>query len=1312
MDYLVFSPDTVGNFALALLSLVIAIYLLSIKNKSLPTLLLLGFFLCLTFLFVAFLTDYSLSMPEKYQEIFYSISTFSIIFLLLFAYHYPINQHRKESIIIPSIASIPIFIGFALNFTSISTNYDILGPFIFFVGLWIVLLFLRKVVKLSKGEGIFSKWLIKPDKVRAQKKPKKRLNFILIVVCTLAFVNILIFGLIRPVFYPLEREFEVVEQIEVVDEQGDSDTPTIIILGLIIGIILTLSIMLIIISYPVYRISLYYKTKYKGNNLIENEQYYYSLHRWFKNVIVRFVVALLIILKPVDDDAKSVRAFSFILILPLLTQSLLINFSYLSNEIFLVYLYSAISMMFLVFIFAFIIVYLNNSLEPTSINVKMLSVTLVTLIVFIIIAHNLYLTQLYNNNDEITKHITAITSGAVNNETLEDVPSEVDYIVERENNSNLMFPGKYNIIYTLSDTFDVNELYLSDSIEIELQFGWALSGYRESYASGRITYADYANAENLPKETLFENSSYHQIDFNVYYSRFVLDYGGNYNTNIIKYNFRLFENNERLYEVGFLTSKRDNLLKKAYIFIYVVIIGFAFVLILFPFFFRSSLLIPMRVLLEGVQKVDEGNYSVKLPIKSEDEIGMISRTFNKMVASIKRSDRLKDEFLANTSHELRTPLHGIMGIVESIIDDEKLNLPGKIRSDLSHVMMSGKRLSHLVNDILDFTQLKNKDITLSKGPVDMCQLTDVVLTITDPLIGSKELILKNNIDIEIDHILGDENRLMQIMHNLVGNAIKFSETGDVSISAVPDGEMLKISVSDTGIGIPEENFENIFKSFEQVDASTVREYQGAGLGLSVTKQLVELHGGKIWVESEVGKGSTFYFTMPISTEKAEKKPDKDRKVSRVREIGETVLIDTKKEFSSDSEMKILVVDDEPMNLQVFSNQLQQFNYEVILAKSGAEALSIIEKGQKPDLVILDVMMPKMSGYEACRILREKYSSNELPIIMVTAKNQVTDLVEGLTSGANDYISKPVSKDELVARIKTHLRLSKISSAYARFVPDDFLKFLQKESIIDVRLGDNIQKEMSILFSDIRSFTHISEKMSPEENFNFLNSYLKYVSPVIRQYNGFIDKYIGDAVMALFPENPTDAVSAAIGMRKELVEFNKFRIDKGEVPIDIGTGIHTGNLMLGTIGDEMRMEGTVISDAVNLASRVEGLSKVFGASIIISEHTLSKINSSEFNHRFVGKIQVKGKDDSVSVYDVFDGDTDKIIELKLNTREDFEEGLKLYYSKQFAEAGVLFKKIKNSNPDDKAAVIYLNRSAQYMVQDVPDNWDGVEVMGGK
>ena len=219
-----------------------------------------------------------------------------------------------------------------------------------------------------------------------------------------------------------------------------------------------------------------------------------------------------------------------------------------------------------------------------------------------------------------------------------------------------------------------------------------------------------------------------------------------------------------------------------------------------------------------------------------------------------------------------------------------------------------------------------------------------------------------------------------------------------------------------------------------------------------------------------------------------------------------------------------------------------------------------------------------------------------------------------------------------------LHLNKINEAYSRFVPNEFLKLLEKESMLDVKLGDHIQKEMTILFSDIRQFTEMSEKMTPQENFNFLNSYLEVIGPIIRKHNGFIDKYIGDAIMALFAGEPDDALLAAIEMQEELRIFNFERASRGLEPVKVGIGIHTGNLILGTIGEKERMEGTVIADAVNLASRIESLTKEYYTSILVSEFSVRKMkNPKQFLLREIDYVVVKGKSNVITVLECFDID---------------------------------------------------------------------------
>jgi two-component system sensor histidine kinase ChiS len=409
---------------------------------------------------------------------------------------------------------------------------------------------------------------------------------------------------------------------------------------------------------------------------------------------------------------------------------------------------------------------------------------------------------------------------------------------------------------------------------------------------------------------------------------------------------------------------------------------------------------------------------------------------------------------------------------------------------------------------------------------------------------------------------------------------------------------------------------------------------------------------------------------------------------------------------------ILIVDDEPVNQQVLANHLTLGKYHFSQAYNGEEALRAMDKNRF-DLVLLDVMMPKMSGYEVCQHLRQKYLPAELPVIMVTAKDQVQDLIEGLSSGANDYLAKPFSKDELLARIKTHLNLLKINTAFGRFVPREFLRYLQKESAVDVKLGDHTQMEVTIFVSDIRGFTTISEKMTPAENFAFINEYFSIASPTVREHHGFVDRYTGDAIMALFPRSAEDAVNNSITTFQRVRAFNLEREKIGKPAINIGVGLHTGNLMLGIVGEQERMQGDIFSDAVNLTNRIEGLCKFYGASIVVTEVTLGKlVNRGDYHTRFLGKVQVKGKDVPISLYEVYDGDAEAIIELKLKTKADFEEGLKFYFSQEFDRAVVCFKNVLKINANDKTAELYLRRSAKFVVDGVAENWEGVETMESK
>ena len=269
-------------------------------------------------------------------------------------------------------------------------------------------------------------------------------------------------------------------------------------------------------------------------------------------------------------------------------------------------------------------------------------------------------------------------------------------------------------------------------------------------------------------------------------------------------------------------------------------------------------------------------------------------------------------------------------------------------------------------------------------------------------------------------------------------------------------------------------------------------------------------------------------------------------------------------------------------------------------------------------------------------------------------------------------------------------LDALNRAQARFVPHEFIQLLQKKSIIDVQSGDHVKKEMSVLFTDIRDFTHLSENMSPEDNFKFINAFLSRLEPIIQEHFGFIDKFIGDAIMALFSGTPDNAVSAGIDMLKRLESYNAHRKRKKRSPIKIGIGINTGTLMLGTVGGADRMDGSVISDSVNLASRLEGLMKIYGVPLLISHHTYERLqNPDSYSIRKVAIVKVKGKSEQVTVYEVFDADSEMDISLKKELSDSLSHGINLFEKQKFDLARKEFKTCAKKMPNDPVARYYLN-----------------------
>jgi len=462
---------------------------------------------------------------------------------------------------------------------------------------------------------------------------------------------------------------------------------------------------------------------------------------------------------------------------------------------------------------------------------------------------------------------------------------------------------------------------------------------------------------------------------------------------------------------------------------------------------------------------------------------------------LRETDKLKDQFLANTSHELRTPLHGMMNMARSVVEREKPVLGERSVADMELLITVGRRMSHLLDDLLDVTRLQEKRIVLRKEPLSVASIASGVAAMLRFMAEGKPVRLAIEIGDSLPQVLADEKRLVQILFNLLHNALKFTDEGTVTVSATAEGGRVVIRVSDTGAGMDEETRRRVFLPYEQ-GSRGMNEDGGIGLGLSISKQLVELHGGELTVSSEPGVGSVFRFSLPIA-DSLTAAPSAPTFRSDLTDIGyleaaASLLTETSPDssaFAASSKafevghINILAVDDDTINLKVLVGILANEPYNIVTATSAREALERLGS-HTWDLIVADVMMPQMSGYELTEKIRERFSMSELPVLLLTARSGPADIQAGFLAGANDYVTKPVEATELKYRIRalTTLKQSvserlRMEAAYLQAQIHPHFLFNALNSIM--ALSDEDTAKMRRLGDAFTSYLRIS--------FDFLNS---------------------------------------------------------------------------------------------------------------------------------------------------------------------------------------------------------------------------------
>jgi len=330
---------------------------------------------------------------------------------------------------------------------------------------------------------------------------------------------------------------------------------------------------------------------------------------------------------------------------------------------------------------------------------------------------------------------------------------------------------------------------------------------------------------------------------------------------------------------------------------------------------------------------------------------------------------------------------------------------------------------------------------------------------------------------------------------------------------------------------------------------------------------------------------------------------------------------------------------------------------------------------------------------------DKYTAAHLKLLVTLALQSATAI-----ESASLY-EKNIR--EVREREETILRIHEITK---KFVPSEFILSLGKEAITDVRLGDLVEKNVTVLFTDIRDFTSLSENMTPEENFRFVSSFNERLGPVIRRHHGFINQYLGDSIMAIFPGEPADALNAAIEMQQAIRALNTERISEGLPVIKAGIGMHTGPLIMGITGDEHRLDAATISDTVNTAARIEGLTKYYHSSLLLSCDTLHLIqDKNQYHFRKLGKVLLKGKNNHLQIVECLNGGDEGRRNRRIQTSELFEEAVNFYQQQHFDAAVVLFRQVMTQDPDDLTALLFIEKATQYLYQGAPENWSGAVEM---
>ena len=628
------------------------------------------------------------------------------------------------------------------------------------------------------------------------------------------------------------------------------------------------------------------------------------------------------------------------------------------------------------------------------------------------------------------------------------------------------------------------------------------------------------------------------------------------------------------------------------------------------------------------------------------------------------ADRLKTEFFQNISHEFRTPLTLMIGLLEEAVSS-KVDLP---LEQSAIALRNSRRLLRLVNQLLDLQRLDAGRMQPCFRPCNLVAFCRNIVESFTLYCQKKELNLVTELDDNCPSIYLDIERFDKVIYNLLSNAMKFTPAGGViTISVDKAGEYCLLKVQDTGIGIRQEQIPFLFERFRQAEVSANRSYEGSGLGLALVKELVELHGGKVAVESVYGQGTTFKVWLQTGTthlpveqvlevpaefdasKLAVELADVAAELEETEELQATAQEENIAQVNSqqDAVATILMVDDNPDLRNYVSRIMRKYNFNVVLARNGSEGFEIA-KIHHPNVIITDLMMPIVSGLDLIKMIREEQQLRGTPIILLTAKADEDTRIEMVERGADAYLSKPFNERELLAEVRNLLTLKEnerrvqelnsylTESVLRRFLPAEMVK---RAAEGDLALDLNPKPRLvTVLFSDIVGFTQMSNILRSRRIAELLNEYLGEMTRAIFANGGTVDKFVGDAVMAIYGapeklaahEQVRRAVASARAMLKALDKLNERWQNLGLIgdnevpPVRFRCGIHQGSAVVGMFGNAERSDYTAIGPSVNIASRLQEAAEP--NTILVSGTVANYIDDREISE--YASLDLKGIDEAV------------------------------------------------------------------------------------